>query len=165
MLGVYSSITLDTERRQKEVAIRKVNGAGMSHIIWLFARLYIPLLMVTAALSFPLVYLVLQLGKQIYTVFFNCGFWFWTGIFISVAMITEMCIRDSNTRISFCQASISFRSSTEWMFSSRRYRRFKLMRHLIDKLIFYDGQFLLPHDNPNRNDKYKQQTKNAKAGS
>lgn len=30
LLGVYSSITLDTERRQKEVAIRKVNGAGMS---------------------------------------------------------------------------------------------------------------------------------------
>ena len=92
LLGVYSSITLDTERRQKEVAIRKVNGAGMSHIIWLFTRLYITLLMVTAALSFPLVYLVLQLWKQIYTVFFNCGFWFWTGIFISVAMITALTI-------------------------------------------------------------------------
>ncbi len=64
----------------------------MSHIIWLFARLYITLLMVTAALSFPLVYLVLQLWKQIYTVFFNCGFWFWTGIFISVAMITALTI-------------------------------------------------------------------------
>ena len=92
LLGVYSSITLDTERRQKEVAIRKVNGARMSHIIWLFTRLYITLLMVTAALSFPLVYLVLQLWKQIYTVFFNCGFWFWTGIFISVAMITALTI-------------------------------------------------------------------------
>ena len=92
LLGVYSSITLDTERRQKEVAIRIVNGARMSHIIWLFTRLYITLLMVTAALSFPLVYLVLQLWKQIYTVFFNCGFWFWTGIFISVAMITALTI-------------------------------------------------------------------------
>ena len=36
LLGVYSSITLDTERRQKEVAIRKVNGAGMSHICLLY---------------------------------------------------------------------------------------------------------------------------------
>ncbi len=26
LLGVYSAITLDTERRQKEVAIRKING-------------------------------------------------------------------------------------------------------------------------------------------
>ena len=53
LLGVYSSITLDTERRQKEVAIRKVNGAGIRSIIWLFARLYLILLMVTAAITFP----------------------------------------------------------------------------------------------------------------
>ena len=33
LLGVYSAITLDTERRQKEVAIRKVNGAGLKHIV------------------------------------------------------------------------------------------------------------------------------------
>lgn len=41
LLGVYSAITLDTERRQKEVAIRKVNGAGLKQIIILFARTYI----------------------------------------------------------------------------------------------------------------------------
>lgn len=92
LLGVYSSITLDTERRQKEVAIRKVNGAGMRHIIWLFARLYITLLVITAAISFPLVYVVLQLWKQIYTVFFNYGGWFWAGIFMSVALITAVTI-------------------------------------------------------------------------
>ena len=92
LLGVYSSITLDTERRQKEMAIRKVNGAGMLHIAWLFARLYITLLVITAALSFPLVYVVLQLWKQIYTVFFNCGFWFWSGIFMAVAVITALTV-------------------------------------------------------------------------
>lgn len=92
LLGVYSSITLDTERRQKEVAIRKVNGAGIRHIVWLFARLYIILLVVTAAITFPLIYLVLQLWKQIYTVFFNDGFFFWAGIFISVAMLTALTI-------------------------------------------------------------------------
>ena len=92
LLGVYSSITLDTERRQKEVAVRKVNGAGIRHIIWLFARLYIALLVVTAIISFPLVYMVLQWWKQIYTVFFNCGCWFWTGIFLSVVMVTALTI-------------------------------------------------------------------------
>ena len=40
LLGVYSAITLDTERRQKEVAIRKINGAGIIQIILLFSRLY-----------------------------------------------------------------------------------------------------------------------------
>lgn len=92
LLGVYSSITLDTEHRKKEVAIRKVNGAGIKEIIWLFARLYITLLVVTAAITFPIIYTILQLWKQMYIVFFNCGFWFWTGIFITVSIITAFTI-------------------------------------------------------------------------
>ena len=64
LLGVYSTITLDTERRQKEVAIRKVNGAGLKQIILLFARLYIKLLTVSAIIAFPLIYIVIQIWKN-----------------------------------------------------------------------------------------------------
>lgn len=92
LLGVYSSITLDTERRQKEVAIRKVNGAGTRQIVWLFVRLYITLLVATATITFPLIYIVLQLWKQMYTVFFNDGIWFWIGIFIFVTIVTALTI-------------------------------------------------------------------------
>ena len=92
LLGVYSSITLDTERRQKEVAIRKVNGAGIRSIIWLFARLYLILLMVTAAITFPLIYVVLQLWKQMYTVFFNDGILYWGSIFWGVTLLTVITI-------------------------------------------------------------------------
>lgn len=89
---MYSSITLDTERRQKEVAIRKVNGAGIRSIIWLFARLYLILLMVTAAITFPLIYVVLQLWKQMYTVFFNDGILYWGSIFWGVTLLTVITI-------------------------------------------------------------------------
>lgn len=92
LLGVYSSITLDTERRQKEVAIRKVNGAGICSIIWLFARLYLILLVATAAIAFPLIYVVLQLWKQMYTVFFNDGILYWGSIFGGVTLLTVITI-------------------------------------------------------------------------
>ena len=92
LLGVYSSITLDTERRQKEVAIRKVNGANVPQIILLFARLYIVLLLCSAFIAFPLVYVVLMLWKKMYTVFFDCGVLFWAGIFLAVALITAATI-------------------------------------------------------------------------
>ncbi|MDO4165716.1 MAG: ABC transporter permease, partial [Bacteroides sp.] len=88
LLGVYSSITLDTERRQKEVAIRKVNGAGTPQIIRLFARLYVVLLVVSAVIAFPLIYGVLTVWRRMYTVFFDHGFLFWAGIFLVVAFIT-----------------------------------------------------------------------------
>lgn len=88
LLGVYATITLDTERRQKEVAIRKVNGAGMKQIILLFARLYISLLVITAILAFPIVYVILRKWSEMYQVFFNDGLLYWGGIFIGVTILT-----------------------------------------------------------------------------
>ena len=92
LLGVYSAITLDTERRQKEVAIRKVNGAGLKEIIVLFARLYIWLLGISAVLAFPIVYVILQQWKQMYLVFFNHGILYWGGILLGVTLITALTV-------------------------------------------------------------------------
>lgn len=92
LLGVYSAITLDTERRQKEVAIRKVNGAGLKQIILLFTRMYIYLLAFSAIIAFPICYVVFQLWKNMYIVFFNDGPLFWTSIFMGVAAITILTI-------------------------------------------------------------------------
>ena len=92
LLGVYSAITLDTERRQKEVAIRKVNGAGLKEIIELFARLYIWLLGISAVLAFPIIYLILQQWKQLYLVFFDHGILYWGGILLGVTLITALTV-------------------------------------------------------------------------
>lgn len=92
LLGVYSAITLDTERRQKEVAIRKVNGAGLKQIIILFARMYIALLVCSAAVAFPLCYAFMQTWKNMYIVFFNDGPLFWISIFVAVAVVTSLTI-------------------------------------------------------------------------
>lgn len=92
LLGVYSAITLDTERRQKEVAIRKVNGAGLKEIIALFARLYVRLLGISAIFAFPIVFLILQIWKQMYSVFFHYGILYWGGILLGVAGITALTV-------------------------------------------------------------------------
>ncbi len=38
--GIVGTISVDVNRRRKEVAIRKINGAGFKQIYWLFGRLY-----------------------------------------------------------------------------------------------------------------------------
>jgi len=58
MLGIYSAITLDTHSRRKEVAIRKINGAGRKVIIRLFAKLYVKLLVIATFIAVPIVYFV-----------------------------------------------------------------------------------------------------------
>ncbi len=92
LLGVYSSITLDTESRRKEMAIRKINGADVCQIALIFCRLYVILLGVTAAVVFPVGYYVLGLVRQNYTVFFNYGPLFWLGVFAIVAALTFVTI-------------------------------------------------------------------------
>lgn len=60
VLGIYSAITLDTYSRQKEVAIRKINGAGPRVIALLFGKLYIRLLVIAAIPSLAIVYIFLR---------------------------------------------------------------------------------------------------------
>lgn len=64
ILGIYSAISLDTQGRQKEVAIRKVNGAGVKSIAMLFGKLYIHLLFLAAIPSLLLVYIFLKSVAQ-----------------------------------------------------------------------------------------------------
>ncbi|MCQ2214117.1 MAG: ABC transporter permease [Bacteroidaceae bacterium] len=52
ILTVYSSVSLETRGRQKEIAIRKVNGAKTKDIIRLFSRHYVRTLAIAFILAF-----------------------------------------------------------------------------------------------------------------
>ncbi|MDR3246481.1 MAG: ABC transporter permease [Prevotellaceae bacterium] len=58
LFGVYSSVLLATERRRKEVAIRKINGAVLGDIIRLFLRTYLYILAIAAVPAFVIVYFI-----------------------------------------------------------------------------------------------------------
>jgi hypothetical protein len=53
-MGIWSSISLDTRSRQKEVAVRKVHGAKRKDVVLLFGRLYMWLIGVVSVLSIPM---------------------------------------------------------------------------------------------------------------
>lgn len=57
VLSVYSTITLDTMNRRKEVAIRKINGARIKDILLLFGRTYIILLIIGSIAAFIPLYI------------------------------------------------------------------------------------------------------------
>lgn len=63
-LSIYSAISMDTVSRQKEVAIRKINGATPRVIAWLFGRIYVLTYLIVFAIVFPL-------GKQVAIIAFN----------------------------------------------------------------------------------------------
>ena len=53
VLTLYSSVSLDTRGRQKEVALRKAHGASVGQIIWLFGSPYIWWLVVSSIILLP----------------------------------------------------------------------------------------------------------------
>lgn len=61
LLGMYASIILATEKRRREVAVRKIHGASVARIIRMFCTDYLILLLVAASIAFPLLhYLVVR---------------------------------------------------------------------------------------------------------
>ena len=64
LMGIWSTIALDTRSRQKEVALRKVHGAKRKDIAMLFGRLYLWLIGVASILAIPAVILFSQFLKE-----------------------------------------------------------------------------------------------------
>ncbi len=54
VMGIYSTISLDTRARRKEVAIRKINGAKTGDIATLFSRMYVVLVTIALLIVMPI---------------------------------------------------------------------------------------------------------------
>jgi len=60
MFGIYSLVTLTCEQRRKKIAIRKVNGATVWSILFLFFREYLIMLCIAALFAFPITYVIIK---------------------------------------------------------------------------------------------------------
>ena len=62
--GVFSMISLSCERRQKEIAIRKVNGAKRWNIYRIFAKEYLWQLFIASAIAFQNALILCQFKRM-----------------------------------------------------------------------------------------------------
>lgn len=87
LLGIYSSVMLATEKKKKEVAIRKINGAAIIHIINMFCKKYFILLLTASVVAFPILYIFLKkwMENNIFRAPINIGPFF--GIFLLMGII------------------------------------------------------------------------------
>lgn len=59
VLSIYSAISMDTASRQKEIAIRKINGATPWIIAGIFGRAYLVIFLLAFAVAYPLMRIML----------------------------------------------------------------------------------------------------------
>ena len=90
--GIFSMVTLSCERRRKEIAIRKVNGARVGDILRLFAREYLGLLVVACVVAFPVGYVLMKRWLESYVEQTPISAWIYIVIFVGMALLIALCI-------------------------------------------------------------------------
>ena len=90
--GIFSMVTLGCERRRKEIAIRKVNGARVGDILRLFAREYLGLLVVACVVAFPVGYVLMRRWLESYVEQTPISVWIYLVIFAGMALLIALCI-------------------------------------------------------------------------
>ena len=95
VFGIYSMVTLACNRRRKEIAICKVNGATVKEIFMLFFKQYLWITIAASAVAFPVGVYVMQRWLEQYTRRVSLEWWLFIGVFALVLLIviTSMIFR------------------------------------------------------------------------
>ena len=90
-LGLFGLVTFTAESKVKEIGVRKVLGASVPHIVMLLSKDFLVLVMVAAAIAFPVVWYGLNSFLQGYAYRTNLSWWVFAlagVITLLIAMLT-----------------------------------------------------------------------------
>lgn len=87
LFGIYSMVSLSCERRRKEIAVRKVNGASTSSLLFMFLKEYFYMLVIASAVAFLLGYKVMQSWIESYINQIHIGVWIYLVIFAFIVLL------------------------------------------------------------------------------
>ncbi|HET7000980.1 MAG TPA: FtsX-like permease family protein, partial [Puia sp.] len=85
-LGLYGFVSFMAEQRTKEVGIRKVLGASVGSVVYLFSKEFTMLIGIAFLIATPLAYFFMHQWLQNYAYRTNMGL----GIFLSTILISEL---------------------------------------------------------------------------
>ena len=92
VFGVYSILTLACRQRRKEIALRKIHGAKLKDILGMFVKEYGLILVISAAVAFPVGYLIMHGWLEQYVRRITVGLLFYIGIFVATALLIALSV-------------------------------------------------------------------------
>jgi ABC-type antimicrobial peptide transport system permease subunit len=98
LFGIFGVLTLALTKRTKEIAVRKVLGAEIHHIITLFVKQYAGLLLISNLIAWPLTFYYCNRWLQQYAYRVNqpMSMYFMAGIFVTMiafVLIVLQCLK------------------------------------------------------------------------
>jgi len=92
LIGIYAVATASTQRRRKEIAIRKVMGADFRDIIRMFFREHTLQVIMAGAVALPLAYLAMTHWLQGYAYHTNIPWWLLAGVIIALVAVVLLTV-------------------------------------------------------------------------
>lgn len=92
IFGFYSIVSLVCEKRRKELAIRKINGATMKTILSDFSVEYLILLFAGAVIAFSVTYIIMHRWLEHYVLRIRIPVWMYILIFLVFAAVIALSV-------------------------------------------------------------------------
>lgn len=92
IFGIYSVSQRETQRRQKEIAIRKTAGAYTKEIMAMFFREYLIITLAACAVALPVVWLFMQRWLETFAYRISISWWMFALVIVLVMFIVSITI-------------------------------------------------------------------------
>ncbi|MBD2699206.1 ABC transporter permease [Spirosoma sp. BT702] len=109
-LGLYGLVLFMAETRQKEIGVRKVLGASVQQLIWLFGREFTWLLVIGFVLAAPVGWFLMNGWLQSYAYRIDLGWWVFALTLALVSGITLLTVGRVSLRAAMADPAKSIRT-------------------------------------------------------
>ena len=92
IFGIYALIMQSCDQHRKEIAIRKVHGAGVMDILLMFFKQYMMQVVVAAVIAFPIGYYLMKNWLEQYARQTSISLWIYLCIFLGISLLVTLCI-------------------------------------------------------------------------
>lgn len=92
LLGVFGLVLFETQYRRREIAIRRVNGAGVGGIVGLFVKSYAGIVSICFLISIPITYILVGLWLSSFAYHINLFPWVFVVAYLIVLATTSLIV-------------------------------------------------------------------------
>ena len=90
--GVFSIVSLSCERRRREIAVRKINGAKRTDVLRLFLKDYLPVIVAASLVAFPAGTLIMHRWLSHYVRQTPVTIWVYLSVFVCMLVVIGLTV-------------------------------------------------------------------------
>jgi ABC-type antimicrobial peptide transport system permease subunit len=109
-LGLYGLVSFMAAQRTKEVGVRKVLGASVMHIVYLFSKEFTILVLIAFAIAVPVAYYMMSNWLDNFAFRINISIWFFLLAITLSVLIAWMTVGYKSLRAALANPVKSLRS-------------------------------------------------------